>query len=219
MTHNSTAIIVGAGPGMGSALATAFAARGHSVALIARDPQKLEGLVGALKAAGHTARAYPADAADTAALRAVIEAAARDLGAPEVLVYNAAAVRQDRASELSADQFADTLAVNVVGAKAATDAVLPLLPGGKGVLLYTGGGFALDPQVDFASLSVGKAALRAYVHALAQEVAPRGIHAATVTITGTVDGDDEHYSAAAIADAFVHLAGQSNDDWAIEITY
>lgn len=219
MTHTSTAIIVGAGPGMGSALATAFAERGRPVALVARDAQKLEGLVRSLTESGHTARAYPADVTDTSALRGAIEAAVRELGGPEVLVYNAAAVRQDRATELSPEQLADTLAVNVVAAKAATDAILPVLAEGRGVLLYTGGGFALDPQRDFASLSVGKAALRAYVHSLAHEVAPLGIHTATVTITGTVDGDDDRYSARRIADAFVQLSRQSAEDWTTETIY
>lgn len=56
--------------------------------------------------------------------------------------------------------------MNVTGAMAATQTVLPLLRDSRGSLLFTGGEFALQPSPAYTTLSVGRAALRAYVQAL-----------------------------------------------------
>ena len=94
--------------------------------------------------------------------------------------------RVDFYNELNADDFTKRLAVNVVGAKVATDTVLPLLKDGEGSLLFTGGGVALHPSPHYTSMSVGKVALRAYVQALFAAQAGKGVHVATVTIAGNI---------------------------------
>ena len=66
-------------------------------------------------------------------------------------------------------------------ARVAANAVLPDQRDGRGSLLFTGGGFALHPDKEYASLSVGKAALRAYVHVLHDQLAGTGVHATIVT--------------------------------------
>lgn len=96
-----------------------------------------------------------------------------------------------------------------------TDKTALVIGAGSG----TGGGFALEPQRDSASLSVGKAALRAFVLSLAQELQPWGVHVGTVTITGTVDGDDPYYAASEIAQAFLDLHRQPNTQWTAETVY
>ena len=60
------------------------------------------------------------------------------------------------------EKWVHNTAINVLGARGvAADAVLPKLRDGRGTLLFTGGGYALHPTKKFASLSVGKAGLRA----------------------------------------------------------
>ena len=77
-----------------------------------------------------------------------------------------------------------------MGAVAAVTAAQEVLPAmraaGRGTLLFTGSGVALKPWAPGAALGMQKAALRSYVFALADEVGPLGIHAATVTIQGVV---------------------------------
>ena len=188
------AVIVGAGGGLGMAVARAFAAGGHPVALLARGDDRLRGYAAELAGDGPAARAYRADAGDPEGLSAAISRAADELGPPEILVYNAAVLRPDRPTELSPAEWSSRLAVNVTGAKVAADTVLPRLRGGRGTLLFTGGGFGLHPSPDYTAMSAGKAALRAYVLALFEDQRRSGVHAATVTITGNIGepGFEQH---------------------------
>jgi NADP-dependent 3-hydroxy acid dehydrogenase YdfG len=216
---DGTAIIIGVGPGLGLALARTFAGANHPVGLIARDAARLDGYVEELQAAGHRARRYQADAGDADALAAAITAAAADLGAPDVLVYNAAVLSRDTPAELSASEFARRLAINVVGAKVAADAVLPLLRDGRDSLLFTGGAFALRPSPESTSMSVGKAALRAYVKALFAAHAGTEVHACTVTIAGIIGGDDPWFAPERIAQTYLEVHTQEPDSWEAELVY
>ncbi len=115
---------------------------------------------------------FAADAGNPAGLDAAISEAVDELGAPDVLLYNAGVVAPDTPPQLSADEFASQrLAVNVVGAKVASaDGVTPLLRGGRGSLLFTGGDVGTKPSAAYTSLSVGKAALRAFAYALHEQL-------------------------------------------------
>ena len=78
------ALIVGAGHGPSASLARLFSAEGMQVALAARNKDTLAGL-----AAGTGARTYATDAADPASVDALFESVTRDVGAPNIVVYNA----------------------------------------------------------------------------------------------------------------------------------
>ncbi|MFJ2828808.1 SDR family NAD(P)-dependent oxidoreductase [Streptomyces sp. NPDC087263] len=218
MTKGS-ALIVGVGPGLGLALAAAFAGDGHPVGLFGRDAARLDTHVSELTAEGRTARAYPVDAADPEGLEAALTRAADELGSPEVLVYNAALMRADTPTELDAREFAHTLAVNVTGAVVAARTVLPLLRDGRGSLLFTGGGLALDPSPEYTSLSAGKASLRAYVQALHKQQQGSDVHVTTVTVSGSIGGDNPRFSPGTLAAAYLNLHQQPQDQWQAELLY
>lgn len=80
--------IVGAGPGMGLAIARTFGSRGYDVALIARNRAKLDDLVGRLTAEGITAAAFPADVLDHDALTQALKDAATRFGGIDVLEHS-----------------------------------------------------------------------------------------------------------------------------------
>ena len=80
----TTIAIVGAGPGLGVAVAERFGREGLSVALIARSQPKLAGLVEGLAARGITAKAYRGDVHDREQLRNALASAADELGPIEV---------------------------------------------------------------------------------------------------------------------------------------
>ncbi|CAA9278022.1 MAG: hypothetical protein AVDCRST_MAG27-3546 [uncultured Craurococcus sp.] len=172
-------VVVGYGPGVGAAVAQRFAAGGFEVVGLARDPSRHAALAGP----GISLRG--ADAADPQALAAALPAETA------VLVYNAyrASFTMPGPSALVPAELQADFAVNVAGALIAAQAVLPgMRAAGRGSILFTGGGLALDPieWLPAASLAIGKAGLRSLAMTLHAELAPAGIHAGTVTIAGTV---------------------------------
>ena len=171
--------VIGFGPGIGAAVARRFAAGGFDVLGLARDPARHAALAGP----GVTLGA--ADAGDPDSLASALQ------GDVRVLVYNAYRMTPlaPGPSALTPGDAAADFAVNVGGALAAIQAVLPgMRAAGQGSILLTGGGLALDPTgwLAAASLAIGKAGLRNLAHALQAELAPEGIHAGTVTIAGAV---------------------------------
>ena len=105
------ALIVGAGRGLSASLARLFSAEGMQVALAARNKDKLAGL-----AAGTGARTYATDAADPASVDALFESVTRDVGAPNIVVYNASN-RGGRGpvTELDPDAVRNALMVTTFG--------------------------------------------------------------------------------------------------------
>jgi NAD(P)-dependent dehydrogenase (short-subunit alcohol dehydrogenase family) len=211
-----TAIIVGVGPGLGLALARTFAAAGHPVALLGRTENKLDEYVAAITS-DQPVRRFVADASSPESLRAGLNAAISELGGPEVLIYNAAQLRQDTPLDGDDEGWVQALAVDVLGAKIAAETVIPALRDSRGSLLFTGGGLAFAPSPEFASLSVGKAAIRAYTQALHAHLKGRPIHAATVTIAGNVDGGEERFAADVLANDYLYLHQQAESDWEAEL--
>ena len=131
-----------------------------------------------------------------------------ELGDASVLVYNAAGMTYRPLAELGPEQFAADLAVSVVGAFTAAQQVLPAMRAQRsGSVLLTGGGFAFEPMPVMASLGVGKAAIRNLAFSLYADLKDSGVHAATVTICGTV-APGTAFDPDRIADAYWQLHAQ-----------
>jgi NAD(P)-dependent dehydrogenase (short-subunit alcohol dehydrogenase family) len=213
----SGAVVIGAGPGIGRAVARRFAAEGMPIALVARTEETVRATADALTPSGVPVAGLTADSADEVVLRAALDAAADRLGPPEVVVYNAAVIRADSPGELSVRAHLDSWAVNVVGALTAAAHVAPgMAERGTGTFIITGG--MPIPDSRYTSLSLGKAGVRALVTLLDQRYRPAGIHVATVTVAGPVapgtafDPDD-------IAEHYWRLHTQPPDRWESEIVH
>lgn len=212
-------LIVGAGPGIGQAAAVAFAREGYDIALSSRDATKLKALQPAIEKAGARTQCYSADAGDEAALRKLIGKVRKDLGDPQVLIYNAAATHTGKPTALTPKNLAADFQVNVAGALICAQEVAPAMKAmGKGTILLTGGGFAYEPAANYASLSLGKAALRNLSYSLAQELGGAGIHVATVTVYGFVQSGT-HFDPARIAQAYIQLHRQQPGQFQTEFIY
>jgi short-subunit dehydrogenase len=135
------------------------------------------------------------------------------------LVYNAAALGRDAPMELTGDELAARLMVDVVGAKVAADVVVPRLRDGKGSVLFTGGGLGLQPAPAYTSLSIGKAALRAYAAVLHEELRPKAVHVTCVTIAGRIGGGEPRFAPETIAGVYVGLHRQPEIEWSPELVY
>ena len=209
-------IIVEAGPGIGAAVARRFGREGFALGLVSRHPQAL---AGELTAEGLSARPYPADAGDGAALTAAIQQAQADLGPAGVLVYNPAAVRREPLSGISGAELLERLKLSVAGALDAVRAVLPGMQAVRsGTIVFTGGGLALQPSAAYGSLSVGKAALRTLSLALAEELAPQGVHVATVTVAGLVQPGTP-FDPERIAQVYWDLHTKAAGRWQREVVF
>jgi len=188
------AVVFGAGPGIGLAAARRFARGGFRVAALARPGDPLAQFQADLEAAGPGPhRVLGADLAREGALAPAAATIQAWGGWPELLLYNASAGAQGPAAELDPGRLEADLRVNVGVALAAVQWALPAMRGrGAGTLLFTGGGLALEPKPGLASASLGKAALRSLALSLGAELAPAGIHAATLTIRGFVQAKPGH---------------------------
>ncbi len=193
-----TAIVIGAGPGIGLSVAQRIAREGMPVGVIARAGPTVDSARAALS--GHKVHGVAADATDEAALCRALDEIVERLGPPELLVYNAALMRSDAIGELSAAQHLNAWAVNVVGAITAAAHVAPgMAERGRGTIVITGG--MPEPVPAYTSLSLGKAGVRTLVTLLHGTYGAAGVHAASVTVLGEVarggafDPDDiaEHY--------------------------
>jgi NADP-dependent 3-hydroxy acid dehydrogenase YdfG len=141
-------VIVGAGPNLGLAVARRFGREGFSVGLVSRTQAKLDELAAQLEADGITAAAAAADIQDADALAASIGSLAEQLGAVEVLEYSPlpASEFMKPILETTVDDLRGPLEFSVLGAVAAARTVIPpMLDAGRGTILYTTGGAAINP--------------------------------------------------------------------------
>ncbi len=195
-----SAVIIGAGPGIGQAVARRFAREGYALTLIARSDRTLRAAAEAVATGDVPVLTLTADSTDEEAPRAALDQAAGRHGLPDVVVYNAAIIRSDGPGDLSVEEHKNAWAVNVVGALMAAARVAPAMAArGEGTFLITSG--MPKPMRDRFSLSLGRAGVRTLVTLLDEEWGAEGVHFASITVGGTVgpgtafDPDDiaEHY--------------------------
>lgn len=109
-------VIVGMGEGNGMAIARRFAQAGFTIAMLARNEQKLQGYQATLQAEGITSHYFLADAGDEAALTTALTSLQNQLGTPAVLIYNAAVPRMENILQTTYDTLVNDFRANVAGA-------------------------------------------------------------------------------------------------------
>ena len=204
-------MIIGAGPGIGQAVAGRFGNAGWTVVLTGRNTNRIDQLAAALNAQGITAHAVQADATDASALRAALAEADRITGGLTVVHYNAAVVRQQDLFSMTDAEVASDLAINIAGGLHTIRAAVAQFGERGGTILITGGGLGVAPHASYASLGVGKAGLRNIVQALAEPLADRGIRIAIATVSTLVSPGSAE--ALGVADTFWHLATDPAAAW------
>ena len=179
-------LLIGAGPGVGAGVARRFGREGFRGTLISRG-EAVEQLAPELRSDGFEIEAVGADIEDLDGYRVTLDRIFGGPGAPGVVVYNAALPDPGEILDATVGRLRTAYDVDVLGAVVAAQVAVPVLRNaGSGTLLFTSGGFADHPVPALASLSIGKAALRSAATLIAAGVQEDGIHAATVTIVGSV---------------------------------
>jgi NADP-dependent 3-hydroxy acid dehydrogenase YdfG len=188
-------VIVGAGPNLGLAVAQRFGREGLAVGLVSRTREKLDGLVEQLADDGIRAQGAAADIRDAAALDGAIRALAAALGPVEVLEYSPLPAKEFMKPILETDveDVRGPLEFSVLGAVAATRAVLdPMREAGRGTLLFTTGGAAINPYPLRAGVGISFAGEVAYARMLHEELQGSGVHVAHTAIGGRIAPGEDH---------------------------
>lgn len=199
----TTIAIIGAGPGLGAAVARRFGREGHAVALIARDRAGLDTLAAELAGDGITARGFVADVRDPEALRAALDAAHATLGPVEILQYSPVPHGDFMRPVLdtSPADLTGPIEFSVYGPVTAVQQVLSDMHMlGRGTILFVNGGSAVVPHPDRAGTSIAFAAESAYAQLLHDTLAPEGIHVAQLIIPGAIVPGHHRKDPAALAD-------------------
>lgn len=206
----SSIAVVGAGRGLGIAVARRFAKEGLAVALLSRSRDNVDALATELRAAGHTAAGFVADVRDPASLTTALDAAAAELGPVEVLEFSPVPQREFLRPVLDTTVEDLTAAVefSVYGSVTAVRQVLPgMRERGRGSLLFVNGGSAATPNARVGGTSVAFAAESAYARMLHDTLTGEGIRVAQLIVPGAIRPGHATHSPDALAERLWQLHG------------
>ena len=184
-------LVVGAGDGVGGAIARAFAEEGLEVCVTrrARNLDQLESLVASIRADGGKAHAFGVDAREEAVMISLFETIERDIGPLEVVVFNIGANVRFPIVETTSRVFTKVWEMACfAGFLTGREAARVMAPRGSGSILFTGATASVRGREGFAAFAAAKAGLRALAQSLSRELGPKGIHVAHVVVDGSIDG-------------------------------
>lgn len=176
--EGKTAVITGAGGGIGRALARAFAGQGARVILLDRDEERTAPLVAELGNDAFTLACDLSKADEIAAAAEKVEIA----GGADILVNNAGILRPGPLESVSEADWSVMLAVNLTGYLAAAQAFgKGMINRGDGALVHVASIAGSHPQPASGAYSASKAAILMLSRQLAFEWGPKGIRSNTVS--------------------------------------
>ena len=181
--------IVGAGPGLGAAVARKFGREGFSVALISRDQSKLDAMAAELESDGVTARGYAADVRLPAQLEDALLNAAAELGPISVLQYSPLPSRDylKPVLDLTPELALEALQFSALGLIRAVRTVLPAMREARaGSVILINGGTSVKARAGFAGTSVAFPAESAYGEMLHDALEAEGVRVSQLVIPGGI---------------------------------
>lgn len=208
MTEQSTGacLIVGAGEGVGAAVARAFAREGLSVCLTRRPRHldALEQLAASIRAEGGKAHAFGVDAREESEMVELVDRIEAEIGPLEVVVFNVGANVWFPIVETTTRVYTKVWEMAALaGFLTGREAARVMTPRGRGTVIFTGATASLRGRAEFSAFAGAKHGLRALAQSMARELGPKGIHVAHVVIDGTIDGA---FARGRIADLDARLA-------------
>ena len=211
-------LLVGAGHGLGQAIARRFAEGGYRVTLLARSADRLGELADGLADTGAEIGTIAADAGDPEGFGARMRDLYSGQGAPGVIVYNAVVGTPDQLLGSTVAHLETAYAVDVIGAIVTAQRAAPSMRAARsGTILFTGGGFADHPVPALATISLGKAALRSAATMLHSDLEPDGIRVASLTIAGQI-AEGTAFDPKRIAERYWEIV-QLDGDWQAEFRF
>ena len=227
------ALVIGAGDATGGAIARRFAREGFIACVTRRNADKLEPLVGRIKADGGSAHGFGSDARDETQMSELVTRIERDIAPIEVAVFNIGANVRFDVTETTERVYRKVWEMGALaGFLMGREVARVMTPRGRGTIVFTGATASMRGSAGFAAFSGAKFALRALAQSMARELGPKGIHVAHVVIDGAIDTEfirenfPERYalkdkdgilSPDAIADNYWLLHQQHRSAWTHEL--
>jgi NAD(P)-dependent dehydrogenase (short-subunit alcohol dehydrogenase family) len=179
-----TAVVTGAGSGLGRATAIRLAAEGAAVACLDLALDAAQQTAVAIRETGASGRAYHVDVSEPTSVRAAVAAAASDLGRPSVLVNCAGIGKFANSHEMPFEDWSRIIGVNLTGSFLMAQAVLPHLLGDGGNIVNIASNAGLMGQPYSAAYCASKGGVIQLTRALADEYLKRGVRVNAVAPGG-----------------------------------
>ncbi|WP_053386682.1 SDR family NAD(P)-dependent oxidoreductase [Leucobacter japonicus] len=187
-----SAIVTGAGQGIGQSIARRLAAEGADVMVIGRTPATIEQTVQLITDDGGTAWAFAADIAQDSDIPRIVNAAIERSGQIDILVNNAAVFTEPPFLDLEAETIRETFGINVVGTLLLSQAVARgMSERGTGSIVHISSVDSLGADGPFTAYTATKAAVVSIARTMAMELSPLGVRINCVA-PGFVNTDMVH---------------------------
>jgi len=174
--NGRVAVVTGASQGIGRACAIELARRGASVALVARNQQKLEEVAAEISGAAGKARVTPADIENEDQIKSTFKSVIADLGKIDILVNNAGITRDQLVMRMKRADWDAVLDTNLTSAYLCTQQVIsPMLKQRWGRIINITSVFGQTGQAGQANYAASKAGLIGLTMAIARELGSRNI--------------------------------------------
>ncbi len=187
--QDKVVVVTGASQGIGREIALECARQGATLVLAARSQAKLERTAQDVVEIGRQAMVVATDVTDESAVAAMSNSVLKHLGHVDVLVNNSGIAGPSAPLwEVSPDDWAKTMAVNVTGVFLCCRALLPsMTKRGSGSIINIGSITGKRPLLNRTAYATSKAALIGLTRTLAEEVGPYGIRVNLIS-PGAVEG-------------------------------
>lgn len=186
-SSTKTALVIGAGDHLGSAIARRFAREGYHV-VATRRRGDLDTLVDEIRQAGGLATGLHSDARDEAAVTALFAQIENDMPPLDVVVFNIGGNVRFGIRDTTSRVYRKVWEMCAfAGFLVGREAARILGERGSGSILFTGATASVRGGNGYAAFAGGKFALRALAQSMARELGPEGVHVAHVVIDGAID--------------------------------
>ena len=173
-----TAVITGAGGGIGRAIAIALTEVGVNTVVLDRTQELVDATLEVMSELGLAAKGFACDVTDESA----VNAAAERVGSTHILVNTVGLLRPGSLAELSTDEWNALIAVNLTGYFQTSRAFVPkFVAAGSGSIIHIASVSGFNPQPASGAYSVSKAGVLMLSRQLAFELGPQGIRSNTVS--------------------------------------
>src|SRR3989442_453789 len=178
--RGASALVTGAGRGIGRAIARRLSASGVGVTAVARTASDLDRLVREITAEGGRAFAFPGDIRDAGVCMAAVARAAEGHGQLQSLLDNPGIRRSSPLADTRDEDWAQALDTNLTAVFRLTRAALPHLVRGGGHVFMVSSLAGQNPIAGMAAYCASKAALDHFARCLMLEVRQQGVKVTTL---------------------------------------
>jgi len=179
--NNRTALVTGAGRGIGKAIAETLAKNGVNVICVSKSPESCGAVAAAITTAGYKAKSVPVDVSDGAAVAKAAEALLAEYGKIDILVNNAGITRDGLLARMSEADWNAVIQTNLTGAFHWTKAIgWPMCRARYGRIVNIASVVGLVGNAGQANYAAAKGGMIAFTKSIAKEFAKRGVTANAV---------------------------------------